>query len=434
MSIRSVGYQKQQMFSSRWLGFSLMLAVCQGTMTTEIAYAQTTKAAAAAKPAEQATGQDGEQNPALLSADPPEGTDGEDQVESSSNVPDDTLRMIRRYGSIGPKNQQEPVQFLAAVSTLQNQQKAEKNLELAFAEMQRLYQLFDAQDINSSIYQLNNQAGGAPVRVPTEVYDVLREALRIAQLSKGAYSPTTGALEDTWHLADALRNAADDADDEGDTKKVRANLWKPPSKADVQAALALSTAGELVLDPVEKTAVLRTAGSKLSISTLAKAYALEKTAAWLQTQGTASFVISVGGSVIVRGKRGETPWMVGVRDPRGEGHFAALPSGNGAWMTRGDYEMYTFVDKKRYSNLLDPRTGYPTKNCRSATVFHENAVTAMVLATAFCNMGGSDSLALLKKIDKNDKAGTVLVGADNKVFVSKGLKKNIKQQPPTDAP
>ena len=63
--------------------------------------------------------------------------------------------------------------------------------------------------------------------------------------------------------------------------------------------------------------------------------------------------------------------------------------------TSGDYDRYFEVDGKRYSHLLDPRTGWPVEGVYSLTVVAPNATAADALSTAAFVLGPERGMALL---------------------------------------
>lgn len=105
----------------------------------------------------------------------------------------------------------------------------------------------------------------------------------------------------------------------------------------------------------------------------AKGYALDRAADILRDAGTRNALVNVGGNILALGRRGDTPWRVGLEDPRGpagEAHLLGtieLADGE-AIGTSGDYRRYYVVDGKRYSHIIDPRSGYPATGVRSVTV------------------------------------------------------------------
>jgi thiamine biosynthesis lipoprotein len=145
-------------------------------------------------------------------------------------------------------------------------------------------------------------------------------------------------------------------------------------------------------------------------------------------------MVQAGGDMYVAGARGDRPWRVGIRDPRGgpSSYFAAAEVTDATFSTSGDYERAFLEDGVRYHHILDPATGRPAPACRSVTVMARDATTAEGLSKGVFILGPEAGLALVEGVEG---AGAVVVDAANRVHVSRRLEGRIKQlHPPTDAP
>lgn len=293
--------------------------------------------------------------------------------------------------------------------------RTEDHLEAAFAELDRVAALVDEVRPESDLARLNAAAGKDAVVVSAEVFGLLREAKRIAGLSRGAYDPTRAPVDALWRFTPG---------DGGEAPK-------PPSEEELATRRALVGHKDLVLDAAARTAALAREGQAVHLDGLARAHALERAAEILDERGVKDFFLSVGGDVVVRGAHGDRPWRVGVQDPRARGPFAATTVTGGAVMTTADYERFFHDGETRYHHVLDPRTGQPARGLRSVTVFADDAVTAEALSQAVFVLGAKRGLALVQRL-KGVEA--VLVTDENRVLVSKGLKKELTWRPPTDAP
>ncbi len=305
-----------------------------------------------------------------------------------------------------------------------NPKDGDAHADAALDEAQRVFTLFDARRTDGTLAQLHERAGLEAVVVDPEVFDVLVALQRVAKLSKGAFDVTAAAYDDAWTFADSASN------------EVRA----PPRRADVDRARQLVSVDDLLLDPVARTARLKKPGARIDLHGVIKGYAFDRARAVLLGRGVVDFVLQSGGDVVVSGQRGGRAWMVGVQDPRGPGPFLALPvevaALGGAVMSSSDNEHFFFAAGVRYHSILDPRTGLPSTRSRSVTVLHDDALLAEALSRAVFVLGEKDGLKL---IDRLPGANAVVVTADNRVVLSKGLQQLAKaqalqQRPPTDGP
>ncbi|HXJ53186.1 MAG TPA: FAD:protein FMN transferase [Burkholderiales bacterium] len=112
---------------------------------------------------------------------------------------------------------------------------------------------------------------------------------------------------------------------------------------------------------------------RLDFGGYAKGYALDQAARILRDEGVSSALVNVGGNILALGTHGGEPWRIGLERPRPVAGSADLLGtielANGeAIGTSGDYRRFYVVDGKRYSHIIDPRSGYPVAGVRSVTV------------------------------------------------------------------
>ena len=297
---------------------------------------------------------------------------------------------------------------------------AEAHADAALDEVQRVISAFDGSRPDSALARLHERAGKEALVVDPEVFAVLVELQRVAKLSKGAFDVTAAAFDDAWVFA---------TDKPGE----------PPQKVEIDRLRQLVNVDDLVLDPVGRTARLKKAGARVDLHAVIKAYALDRARAVLLGRGVVDFVLSCGGDVVVNGKKGDRPWMVGVQDPRAPGPFLALPVDGGlggAVMSSSDNEHFFLAGGVRYHSILDPRTGLPSTRSRSVTVLYTDALVAEALSRAVFVLGEREGLKLVERLPG---ANAVVVTADNRVVLSKGLQQlarasALQQRPPTDGP
>ena len=239
----------------------------------------------------------------------------------------------------------------------------------------------------SPLAAVNRAAGVAPVAVPAELFDLVARAVEIGRETDGAFDVSWAALWGLWDF--------------------RAATPVVPDAAAIAARRALVDYRRIVLDPAARTLFLPEAGMKLGLGGIAKGYALERAGALLGERGFADFLLVSGGQVYARGTRGGRPWQVGVRDPRGERDeiFATLPLRGGSLSTSADNESFFVADGVRYHHILDPRSGWPSRGLRSATVLAADPTLADALSTAVMVLGRERGLAVAARLG----AGAIVV-------------------------
>ena len=259
---------------------------------------------------------------------------------------------------------------------------------------------------------INGEAAVAPVVIPPEVLPMLREALRICQLTGGAYDPTTGVFTALWPFGTG-------------------SAQQSPAAEELARRSPLVDCRQVSLDAAARTVTFQKPGITLDLAEPAHAAALDRAMALLRARGFGDAVIYAGGDAVVSGHKAGRRWTVGIQDPRGPGHFAALPMAGGAVFTTGDYEASFMERGRRMHWVLDPRTGMPVRGVRSVTVQARTALEAGLLSRALFAMGVDNGMKLVERLPG---VQAVMVDDRNRVWVSKGLTRTLRHRPPLDAP
>ena len=285
--------------------------------------------------------------------------------------------------------------------------------EHVFDDFDYLDRILSVWHETSEISRLNAAAGDRPVAIRPEVMEVLQVAQQVSVWTDGKFDVTFGALSGLWKF---------DHDQDNHV----------PSPKDVAARLPLVAFEALELDTVERTAFLRRAGMRVHLGGIGKGFAVDRAAAMLRSHGIDDFLIQAGGDLYASGRHGHRPWRAAIRDPRGEGVFAAMDLVDTTFSTSGDYERF-FIDRgRRYHHILDPDSGQPARGSRSVTIVTKRAVMSDALDTGVFVMGPDAGMALIERLP--DVEGVIVTGA-NEVRVSSGLRGRLAMlAAPTDAP
>ena len=229
--------------------------------------------------------------------------------------------------------------------------RAAQALAAVLAEFDRLHRMLHAWQ-PSELTALNEAIarGERDIAVSPELTFLLQDAADLAARSDQLFNPAIGGLVALWGFhSDEFRPLLPE------TAAVEAVVKAQPRMSD------LSFSGERVSS--------RNRAVQLDLGGYAKGYALDRAAAILRGQGVNNALINIGGNVLALGDKGGTPWRVGIQHPRAAAPLATLELRDGeAIGTSGDYQRYFEVDGRRYSHLLDPRTGRPAEGTQAVTV------------------------------------------------------------------
>ncbi len=252
-----------------------------------------------------------------------------------------------------------------------------KAAKIVFAEMRRIENLLSKYNPESEVAKLN-QSGS--LKTSAETFYIIKKAKEFCEKSGGAFDITVAPLMDLWGFTNKQYNV--------------------PSEAEIINTLAFVGADKIILKDFNNVIQFKLSGSKIDLGGIAKGYALDCAVKKLKEAGINNCLINAGGQVYCLGSNGSRPWKVAVTSPRGKNLVDYLELKDKSVATSGDYEQYFIKDKKRYSHILNPKTGYPASSgVSSVTVIADNALTADALATAIFVLGKDKGERLVKQFN-----------------------------------
>lgn len=251
---------------------------------------------------------------------------------------------------------------------------------------------------DSELSRVNREAANGPVEVSDSLFTVLQQALRISELSHGAFDISFGSI---GYLYD-----------------FRAR--QQPSDEELAEGLAKVNYRSVVLDPSANSVRFLDEGVRLDLGGIAKGYAVDRGIDILKSFGIRHARLSAGGDLRLLGDKRGKPWIVGIRDPRSESRNAmVLPLTNVAVSTSGDYERFFFDDNnERVHHILSPATGKPAKGVQSVTILGDDSITTDGLSTAVFVLGAAKGLEMVNRLKGID---AVIIDEQRQVHYSDGL-------------
>jgi thiamine biosynthesis lipoprotein len=241
----------------------------------------------------------------------------------------------------------------------------------ALDEAHRLDQMLSNYLPSSDWSQMNRLAALQSVKVPTELFRLLSECLQYSRASEGAFDITVGPLMKAWgfYRGEGLL----------------------PDQAEVAKALRHVGYGHLILDPSAQTVRFDISGVELDPGGIGKGYAVDRMIDVLKQHGVKIAMVSAGGSSIygMGAPPGEPRgWHVSIRDPR-DPHKAAAEVflKNMSLSTSGSYEKFFRANGRRYSHIMDPRTGYPAQGVSAVSVMAPRTIDSEVWAKPYFILG-----------------------------------------------
>jgi thiamine biosynthesis lipoprotein len=265
-----------------------------------------------------------------------------------------------------------------------DEQKLKQAVTAAFDEVDRIDRLMSHYKPDSPLSQLNRDAARQPVKVERELFTFLLECRAFSSLSDGAFDITVGPLMKTWGF---FRG-------EG----------RLPSKTDLAAVKKLVGYRHLLFDVNKQTIQFDRAGVELDLGGIAKGYAVEKVIETLQHYGIRDALISAGGSTIYA--LGAPPdsdaWELQIHDPiAASKSIMTVRLRNQTLSVSGSSEKFFEWKGKRYSHVMDPRTGKPVTKILGVAVITDwwKSAAADALDNVVYVLGVKKSRKFMQRID-----------------------------------
>ncbi len=256
----------------------------------------------------------------------------------------------------------------------------ERRVAAALDEVERLEAILSDYRPDSELSRLSAAAPmESPVPVSDEMWAVLTRAVAFRDASDGAFDPTVGPLTTLWR------------------QSRRSGALPTPAKLD--AARAAVGAGALVLVETPRGVRLTRPRMRLDLGGIGMGYAIDRALAILSEQGIDSALVDASGDVGASAPPpGEEGWRIAI-DPI-PGTPAAMTGqillANAAITTSGDARQSVAIGGRRYSHIVDPRTGIGIDGPAAVTVIAADATTADALATAANVLGPVRGRTLLE--------------------------------------
>ncbi len=310
--------------------------------------------------------------------------------------------------------------FARVVAVAKDSSTAKKCIETALAKIQRVDERMSDYKDDSEISELNRDGAKRAVRVSESTYEVLQTSIEFSELTGGAFDITVGPLVDLFHSAEKETVA--------------------PGKEQIAQAKSKVGYEKLKLNNQNRTVKFSVDGMRVDLGGIAKGYAIDKAVQVMQACGAIGGMVDIGGDIRCFGTpaRGKDHWLIGLQDPNettdglGTGEpLLVLKLTDAAVATSGGYRRFALIEGKKYSHIIDTKTGYSSDQLASVTIISKNATDADALATAVSVMGAEKGLALIEELPQTE---AIVIPSQPKLQLIKtsGAEKYLKHDPQDD--
>lgn len=280
---------------------------------------------------------------------------------------------------------------------------AEDIINQTFKRINYIESIMSTYKESSETSSINNSLPGSDISTSREMDYVLHKAQELTNITNGVFDITVLPLVELWgfHRKDGHLPANE------------------------EIARTFTRVGMENINISHRTMRLKKNGVKIDLSAIAKGYAVDEAVKLLKNNNIKNGIVEAGGDIYCLGAGSNNiPWQIGIKHPRGDGLIGTLSLKDTAVTTSGDYQNFFLGEKKRFSHIIDPRTGFPKDTpIISATVLAEDCITADGLSTALLLMVPDKAIAFSEKLENiealiiYDEKGAI------KIKMTDGIKK-----------
>jgi len=249
-----------------------------------------------------------------------------------------------------------------------------ENLKLGVDELLvGINQTFSTYIASSEVSVVNNRKNTGVNQQSSAFIGLLKEALRISELTSGSYDVTIGPVVNLWGFGPDFKE--DDV----------------PSKQEITDILNNVGYTKLVIDSENQTVKKLNPNLYIDFSSIAKGYGVDEVAKYIESKGYSDYMVEIGGEMKVSGTNEQgMKWRIAVEKPDTtvRSIHRVINVSNTAIATSGDYRNFFEKDGVKYSHTINPKTGKPVQHeLMAVTVLAKKSMTADAWATAFMVLG-----------------------------------------------
>jgi thiamine biosynthesis lipoprotein len=292
-----------------------------------------------------------------------------------------------------------------------DQVSADAGAKAAFKRIATLDAIMSDYRPDSELMQLCKNAVRRPVHVSNELFFVISRAQEVSEASDGAFDITVGPVVRLWRRARKIHEL--------------------PAPDKLAAARALIGYKNIRLNIELHTVELLKPEMQLDLGGIAKGYAADEALAVLAKHGIDRALVAASGDIAVSGPPPDAKgWKIGVaplQDPDSAPSRYLMLS-HAAVSTSGDAEQHIEINGRRYSHIVDPRTGIGLLGRQSATVVAPYGIMADSLTKVVCVLGPKKGFEIIERID--NVAAYLVIESHDKVesFETKRFHASVTQE------
>jgi thiamine biosynthesis lipoprotein len=251
----------------------------------------------------------------------------------------------------------------------------------ALQRVEELEQVMSDYRADSELMTLCEQPSGKPVRVSGDLFHILEICQKYSELSDGAFDVTVGPYVRLWRFS-----------------RKRKTL---PTKAELLKAAEAVGWRKLKIDATVRTVTLTVPNMRLDLGGIGKGFAADEALKVIKSAGLSHALVAASGDIAIGdappGKKGWRIAIGGSTNAMGSAQQSVVLA-NAGISTSGDAEQYVEINGKRYSHIVDPKTGLGLTSGIQATVVSSNSTITDALDTTLSVLGVKRALKLVDSL------------------------------------
>lgn len=266
-------------------------------------------------------------------------------------------------------------------------------IEAILAKYHKLCTIYNSYEDLNNVFTINALVDGEHkvVTVDKELIEFLNYAKQMYTATDGVVNIAMGSVLKIWH----------NYRERGINDPASATL---PPMEDLTAAAEHCDIEKLIIDDANNTVFLADNEMTLDVGAIAKGYATEKAAEYLEENGITGYILNVGGNIRTVGMADESDWKIGIENPDKEDtenpYIEYLLFSGESVVTSGSYQRYYEVDGVRYCHIIDPASLMPANKYLSVSVITDDSGFGDVMSTALFLMDFEAGKELVENTEK----------------------------------
>lgn len=273
-----------------------------------------------------------------------------------------------------------------------------------YARVDELDGILSSYNPSSEISRLSLRTLDGPmpeaVELSEELFHVLERSCEVARLTDGAFDPTVGPFGKLWRRS--------------------RELGQLPTPRRLEEARGSVGYQRIKFDPAHRTVQLLAPRMRLDVAGIAVGYVVDEALDVLKRRGVDAALIDAGGDLgMIGAPPGTDGWRVAVQSLAAPeemtGEYVALR--DASISTSGDTYRFVEIGGKRYSHILDPKTGLGLTERIGVTAIAPDGITADWIDTVVAVMGREKGTAVVEAVP-GAAARITTIDGDGRIIVS----------------